>query len=73
MCNTSASAGLQDADPAVKIFYADANARITQNRGFDGQTICGTVAHDIAQNTSDNFLSYCPITIALIMSIRGTG
>jgi len=22
----------------VKIFYADANARITQNRGFDGQT-----------------------------------
>jgi len=24
----------------VKIFYADANARITQNRGFDGRTIC---------------------------------
>jgi len=23
----------------VKIFYADANARITQNRGFDGRTI----------------------------------
>ena len=22
----------------VKIFYADANARITQNRGFDGRT-----------------------------------
>ena len=26
----------------VNIFYADANARITQNRGFDGRTICET-------------------------------